>query len=405
MARKDELIVGLDIGTTKICAVVGEVSPTGIDIVGIGSAPSNGMRRGVVVDVENTVQSIVQAIEEAETMAGCEIRNVYTGVAGGHIKGLNSSGAVGVKGSEIVQDDVDRAFETAKAIHIPPDREVIHIIPQEYIVDDQDGILNPIGMNGIRLECRVHIVTASVTGIQNIGKCCNRAGLNVAEFVLQPLASAKAVLTEDEKKLGVALVDIGGGTSDIIIYHEGSIVHTSIIGFGGNHITNDLAHGLRTPFQDAEQIKQKYGCALTQLVNKEENVTVPSVGDRKARTLPRQVLAELIEPRAIEIFQFILGEVEKSGYEDLLAAGVVITGGSVIMDGMAELAEETLGMPVRRGMPRGVGGLVSVVRSPIYSTGVGLVSYGYERQDERKQSEGMFRAIRKRLKGIWAELT
>ena len=407
MARKDELVVGLDIGTTKVCAVVGELTSTGIDIVGIGSSPSHGLRKGVVVDVENTIQSIVQAIEEAETMAGCEIRNVYAGIAGGHIRGINSQGAVGVRNGEICQDDIDRALESAKAIAIPMDREVIHIIPQEFIVDDQDGITNPISMNGVRLECRVHIVTAAVTSAQNLVKCCNRAGLNVADIVLQPLASSNSVLTDDEKKLGTALVDIGGGTTDIAIYHEGSLVHTGIIAFGGNHITNDLAHGLRTPFGDAERIKQKYGCALTQLVNQEETITVPSVGDRKTRTLPRQVLAELIEPRAIEIYQFVLGEIEKSGYEDLLAAGVVITGGTVIMDGMAELAEETLGMPVRRGTPRNIGGLVNVVRSPIYSTGVGLVMYGHEYQEEimfRIRQKGVFDSLRQRLRDIWTEL-
>ncbi|MDD5010904.1 MAG: cell division protein FtsA, partial [Phycisphaerae bacterium] len=305
---------------------------------------------------------------------------------------------------EITEEDRARVIEAAQAIAIPLDREIIHVIPQEYIVDDQDGIQNPIGIKGVRLECRVHIVTAAVTSAQNIVRCCNRGGLNVADIVLQPLASSKAVLTDDEKHLGVALVDIGGGTTDIAIYHEGSLVHTSIIAFGGNHITNDLAHGLRTPFQDAEQIKQKYGCALVQLVNKDENITVPSVGDRKSRTLPRQVLAELIEPRVVEIFQFVLGEIEKSGYEDLLAAGIVLTGGTVIMDGMPELAEETLGMPARRGYPRGVGGLVNVIRSPIYATGVGLVLYGAQHQEEihfRIRQGSMYDRLFKRMKDMW----
>ncbi len=374
--KKGDLIVGLDIGTTKVAAIVGELTDDGIDIVGIGSHPSRGLRKGVVINIESTVESIKKAISEAELMAGCDITSVYAGIAGGHIKGINSHGIVAIKDKEVKDADVSRVIDAAQAVAIPLDREVIHVIPQEYIVDGQDGIKEPIGMSGVRLEAKVHIVTAAVTSAQNIVKCANRCGLNVNDIILQPLASAESVLTREEKDLGVALIDVGGGTSDLVIFSEGAIVHTSVITLGGNHVTNDVAVGLRTPTAEAERIKQKYGCSLASMVQKDETIEVPSVGGRKPRILSRQILAEIIEPRVEEIFSLVQQEIVKSGYEDRIASGIVLTGGSVILEGMTELAEQVFNMPVRRGAPRGIGGLVDVVKSPMYATGVGLVIWG-----------------------------
>jgi len=373
---KDEIVVGLDIGTTKIAAIVGEVTDEGLDVIGIGTAPSRGIRKGVVVNIDATVQSIERAIEEAEHMAGCEITTVYAGIAGGHIKGLNSHGTVAVKDKEVRDGDLSRVIESAKAVAIPMDREIIHVLPQEYIVDEQDGIREPLGMAGVRLEAKVHIVTAAITSAQNVVKCCNRCGLQVADIVLEPLASAEAVLHDDEKELGVALVDIGGGTTDIAIFAGGSIMATSVLPLGGNHITNDIAVGLRTPTDAAEKIKQKYGCALASLVSSDEEVEVPSVGGRQPRLLRRQVLVDIIMPRVEEILEHVRKEIVKAGFEDLLASGVVLTGGATALEGTVELAEEVLGFPTRRGVPRGIGGLVDVVKSPAYATGVGLVLYG-----------------------------
>jgi cell division protein FtsA len=379
-AKRDELIVGLDIGTTKIAAIVGEVTEEGIDIIGIGTAPSRGLRKGVVVNIDATVQSIEKAIEEAEHMAGCEITSVYAGIAGGHIKGLNSHGTVAVKDKEVRDGDIARVIESAKAVAIPMDREIIHVLPREYVVDEQDGIREPLGMAGVRLEAKVHIVTAAVTSAQNIVKCCNRCGLQVADIVLEPLASAEAVLHEDEKELGVALIDIGGGTTDIALFTEGAIVHTSVLPIGGNHLTNDIAVGLRTPLESAEKIKQKYGCALTSLIDADETIEVPSVGGRSPRVLPRSVLGEILMPRVEEIFEYVRKEIVKAGFEDMLASGAVLTGGTTVLEGMAELAEEVLGLPARRGAARNIGGLVDVVKSPSYATGVGLVQYGAKQQ-------------------------
>ena len=398
-AKRDELIVGLDIGTTKIAAIVGEVTEDGIDVIGIGTAPSRGLRKGVVVNIDATVQSIEKAIEEAEHMAGCEITSVYAGIAGGHIKGLNSHGTVAVKDREVREGDIARVIESAKAVAIPMDREIIHVLPQEYIVDEQDGIREPLGMSGVRLEAKVHIVTAAVTSAQNIVKCCNRCGLQVADIVLEPLASAEAVLHEDEKELGVALIDIGGGTTDIAIFSDGGIVHTSVLPLGGNHLTNDIAVGLRTPLDAAEKIKQKYGCALISLVDPGETIEVPSVGGRAPRILARQILAEIAMPRVEEIFDLVRKEIAKTGFEDLLASGAVLTGGTTILEGTAELAEEVLGLPARRGAPKGIGGLVDVVKSPAYATGVGLVMYGAKQQRVhgagRSQTEkGVWRRVR-----------
>ncbi|MBX7096204.1 MAG: cell division protein FtsA [Myxococcaceae bacterium] len=402
MANKKggEIIVGLDIGTTKICAIVGEVGDDGIDIIGIGTHPSKGLRKGVVVNIEATVGSIRRAIEEAEAMAGTEIQNVYTGIAGGHIKGFGSRGVVALKDKEVRDADIARVIEQAKTVNIPVDREVIHVLPQEFIVDDQGGIKEPLGMAGYRLEAKVHIVTGAVASAQNIVKCANRTGLNVADIVLQPLASSEAVLTDEEKELGVCLVDIGGGTTDIAIFSGGSIVHTAVLALGGNNLTNDIAVGLRTPMEQAERIKQKYGCALTSLVDKQEMIEVPSVGGREPRVMGRQILCEILEPRVEEIFQLVHREVERNGFSEMLTSGVVITGGSTLLPGMSELAEEVMGVPVRKGVPRGIGGLVDVVKSPIYATGVGLVVYGAKHSDRRMfriRDENVFKKVKGRM--------
>lgn len=407
MAKKDDLIVGLDIGTTKVCAVVGEVTDDGIDIIGIGSHPSRGLRKGVVINIESTVESIKRAISEAELVAGCDITSVYAGIAGGHIKGINSHGIVAVKDKEVKETDLVRVIDAAQALAIPLDREVIHVIPQEYIIDDQDGVKEPLGMAGVRLEAKVHIVTAAVTSAQNIVKCANRCGLNVGDIILQPLASAEAVLTEDEKELGVCLVDIGGGTTDIIIYAEGAVVHTAVLTLGGNHLTNDVAVGLRTPAAEAERIKQKYGCALSSMVQKDETIEVPSVGGRKPRILSRQILSEIIEPRVEEIYSLVRQEIIQSGYEDRIASGVVVTGGTTILEGMPELAEQVFNMPVRRGVPRAIGGLVDVVKSPMYATGVGLVVAGSKNnagQRFKVREENLYHKVKGRMKDWLGEI-
>jgi cell division protein FtsA len=379
MSKKD-FVVGLDIGTTKICCIVGEVTDNGvsssIDIVGIGTAPSTGLRKGCVINIESTVESIAKAVEEAELMAGVEISTVYTGIAGGHIKSFNSNGIVAIKDKEITAQDVQRVIDAAKAVAIPLDREVIHIIPQEYVIDDQDGIRDPIGMSGVRLEAKVHIVTGAVASAQNIIKCANKSGLNVSEICLEPIASSEAVLTQDEKDLGVVLVDIGGGTSDIAIFKDGAIVHTGVLAIGGNHLTNDIAVGLRTPQNEAEKIKIKYGCAMAAMVRPDETMEVVGVGGRKSRVLSRKLLAEIIEPRVEEIFSLIQREIVKSGYQDQLSGGVVITGGSTLLEGMPEMAEFIFELPVKRGLPLGIGGLKDVVNSPKFATAVGLLKYG-----------------------------
>ena len=394
MSKKD-FIVGLDIGTTKICCIVGEVSqdePGIIDIVGIGTAPSTGLRKGCVINIDSTVESISKAVEEAELMAGVEISNVYTGIAGGHIKSFNSTGIVAIKEKEITDQDVQRVIDAAKAVAIPLDREVIHIIPQEYIIDDQDGIRDPVGMAGVRLEAKVHIVTGAVSSAQNIIKCANKAGLNVTEICLEPIASAEAVLTQDEKELGVVLVDIGGGTSDIAIFKDGAIVHTSVLAIGGNHITNDIAVGLRTPQHEAEKIKIRHGCALASLVKPDETIEVSGVGGRKSRVLSRRLLADIIEPRVEEMFSLIQREIQKTGYQDLLSAGLVITGGTTMLEGMPELAEFVFEMPVKRGIPNGLGGLKDVVNTPKHATGVGLLKWGARHEVKiSKKSKFMIR--------------
>jgi cell division protein FtsA len=381
MAKKNSIVVGLDIGTSKVCALVGEMTDRGVEIIGVGSHPSQGLRKGVVVNIESTVGSIKKAIAEAELMAGCEIRTVFTGLSGNHIKGFNSHGIVAVKNKEVCQRDLVRVIDAAKAVAIPTDREVLQILPQDYIVDDQDGIKEPLGMSGVRLEARVHIVTSAMTSAQNIIKCCNRANLNVGEIVLTPLASAEAVLSGEERELGVALVDIGGGTTDIAVFYDGAVRHTAVLGLGGNHLTNDIAAGLRTPTLDAERIKQRYGLARASMVSGDQRVEVPSVAGKTAGTVSRQILCEIIEPRLEEIFQLVQKEIARSGYESALASGVVMTGGSMLLPGAVETAEQLLGMPVRLGVPAHFAGLVDVVANPVYAASVGLVLYGMKRQE------------------------
>jgi cell division protein FtsA len=376
MAKKTNVIVGLDLGTTKTCVIVGEITDQGVDIIGIGSYPSEGLRKGVVVNIDSTVEAIKKAVDEAEHMSGCEISSVYAGIAGGHIKGQNSLGIVAVKGREVDEEDVQRAIEASKAIAIPTDREILHTLPQNFIVDDQDGIRDPVGMSGVRLEAKVHIVTGAVTSIQNIVKSVNRVGLEINEIILEQIASSEAVLSNDEKDLGVALIDIGGGTTDIAVFTAGSIKHTAVLSVGGNYLTSDIATGLRTPLADAEKIKIKYGCAFSALIAKEETIEVPSVGGREPREVSRQILGRIVAPRMEEILTLAYKEIVKSGYEDILAAGVVLTGGTALLKGITELAEQIFNMPVRRGSPTGIGGLNDVVNSPMYATGVGLVLYG-----------------------------
>ncbi len=374
--KSSEIIVGLDIGTTKIACIAGEVTEDGVDIIGIGTAQSKGLRRGVVVNIDATVASIQSAVDEAENMAGCEISTVYAGISGAHVRGLNSHGIVAVKDKEVREADISRVIEAAKAVAIPMDREVLHVLPQQYVIDDQDGIRDPLGMAGVRLEAKVHIVTTAVTSAQNVVKCANRCGLQVADIVLEPLASSQAVLEDDEKELGVAMIDIGGGTCDIVVYADGAIVHTSVLPLGGGHVTNDIATVLRTPLESAEKIKRKYGCALRDLLEDGETMEVPSVGGRGPRVLPRIKLVEIIEPRIEEIFEHVKKELMRSGYADSLAAGVVLSGGATAMEGVSEMAEQVLGLPIRRGLPTKVGGLTDVVRSPAFATGVGLVMFG-----------------------------
>jgi cell division protein FtsA len=381
MSKKPEknLIVSLDVGTSKLVAIVGEVNEAGeMKIIGIGSHPSRGLKKGVVVDIESTVQSIQRAVEEAELMGGCQIHSVYAGIAGSHIRSHNSHGIVAIRDREVSAGDVERVIDAARAVAIPADQKILHILPQEFIIDSQDGIREPIGMSGVRLEARVHMVTGAVSAAQNIVKCVRRCGLDVDDIILEQLASSYAVLTEDERSLGVCLVDIGGGTTDLAVFTEGSIRHTAVIPIAGNQVTNDIAVALRTPTQPAEEIKIKYACALTQLANADETIEVPSIGDRPARRLSRQTLAEVVEPRYEELFSLIQTELRRSGYEDLLAAGIVLTGGSSKMEGLIDLAEEVFHVPVRLGLPQYVSGLVDVVRNPFYSTGVGLLLFGHQ---------------------------
>ena len=379
--NEENMIVALDIGTSKVVAIVGAIGANGdLEIVGTGMHKSSGLKKGVVVNIEATVNSIQRAIEEAELMAGCSIHSVYAGIAGSHIRSLNSHGIVAIRDREVQPLDVERVIDAARAVAIPADQEILHVLPQEYIIDEQEGVHEPIGMSGVRLEAKVHLVTCAANAAQNIKKCIRRCGLDVDEIALDQLASSHAVLTEDEKQLGVALVDIGGGTTDIAIFTEGAIRHTGVIPIAGDQVTNDIAMALRTPTAHAEDLKIKYACALAKLARPEETVKVPSVGDREARDMSRQLLAEVVEPRYDELFTLVQAELRRSGYEELIAAGVVLTGGTSKMEGVTELAEEIFHMPVRIGAPVNVKGLSGIVNNPIYSTGVGLLHFGVQQQ-------------------------
>ncbi len=377
--RNDRFVVGLDIGTTKICCVIGEKKDGGgVDIIGIGRSASRGLRKGVVVNVDQTVDALKSAVEEAELMAGVSAEQAFVGIAGAHVKGFNSRGVIAISGGprDVVREDVERVIESARAIHLPNDRAIFHALPQDYILDDVDDIREPVGMTGSRLEANVHIVTGAVPSLSNITNCVNRAGIEVAEMVLEQLAAAESVLTHDEKELGVALIDIGGGTTDLAIFQHGSICHTAVLPTGGDHFTNDIAVGLRTPILEAERIKVKYGCALSNMVDDSQTIEVPTVGGRKPRVLSRHILCEILQPRTEEVFNLLREEIVRAGYEDVLNSGLVITGGGSILDGIPEIAEQLFDLPVRRGAPAGVGGMTDGVASPVCSTVVGLVLYG-----------------------------
>ena len=404
MSKKTEkgMIVGLDIGTSKVVAIVGEVNDENqIEIIGIGSHPSRGLKKGVVVNIESTVRSIQRAIEEAELMAGCQIHAVHAGIAGSHVKSLNSHGIVAIKDKEVMSTDVDRVIDAARAVAIPADQRILHILPQEFIIDEQEGVREPVGMSGVRLEAKVHLVTGAVSAAQNIVKCVRRCGLEVDDIILEQLASSQSVLTEDEKELGVCLVDVGGGTTDLAVFTEGAIRHTAVIPIAGDQVTNDIAVALRTPTQHAEEIKVKYACALRQLANPDDTIEVPSVGDRPPRRLSRQTLAEVVEPRYEELLTLVQAELRRSGFEDLVAAGIVLTGGSAKMEGVIDLAEEVFHMPVRLGVPQGVSGLVDVVRNPIYATGVGLLLFAHQCRRSGGldvRADGGFNGVLRRMK-------
>ncbi len=401
-----QIMVGLDIGTSKVVAIVAELGLEGeIDIIGIGSHPSKGLKKGVVVNIETTVESIKRAIEEAELMAGCQIEQVYAGIAGSHIRGLNSHGIVAIRDKEVFQADIERVIDAAQAVAIPADQKVLHVLPQEYVIDDQEGVKEPLGMSGVRLEAKVHLITCAVNAYQNIEKCIKRCGLEVEDIILEQLASGDAVLTEDEKDLGVCLVDIGGGTTDIAIFSEGAIRHTAVIPIAGDQVTNDIAMALRTPTPNAEEIKIKYACALGSLAQENETIKIPSVGDRSDRNLSRQALADVVEPRYEELFSLVQAELRRSGFEDLVAAGIVLTGGTSKIEGAIELAEEIFHMPVSLGKPKNVAGLSDIVRNPIYSTAVGLLHYGANQQTRgtankpKKKSYGLINQFKKWFTG------
>jgi cell division protein FtsA len=409
VGRKDRYLVGLDVGTSKVCAIVSElVDDAGLDIVGIGVAESRGIRRGVIVNLEAAVDSIKKAVDEAELMAGVEIDAVHLSMAGPHIKGFNSRGVIAVAGKsrEITRDDVRRAIEAAKAVSLPAGREILHVLPQDFVVDEQDGIGAPVGMTGARLEVNVHIVTSSTTATQNLVSCVNRAGVGVIDTVVEQIGAAEAVLTPDEKELGVALVDVGGGTTDIAIYERGSLWHTAVIGVGGDHFTSDIAVGLRMPIPDAEKLKRKCGCALSAMVDEDETMDVASVGGRRSRVMARRILSEILQPRAEEIFHLVWDEIRRAGYEKSLNSGIVLTGGGAILEGMPEIAEQIFDLPIRRGAPAGIGGLADHVGSPAFATAVGLVLYGQRHQvveAVRSTGVGAFGRVAGRLKGLFRE--
>ncbi len=403
-----EIIVGLDIGTTKICAVVGEAHPDGVEIIGIGSYPSEGLRKGVVINIEQTVHSIKEAVEEAETMAGCEISSVYAGIAGGHIKGFNSHGVIALRDREVTKKDVEHVIEAASAVAIPMDREVIHPLVQEFIVDDQDGIMDPLGMSGVRLEAKIHIVTGAVTSAQNIIKCANRSGLDVCDIVLESLASSEAVLSKEERSLGTALIDFGGGTTDMAVFSKGSIKHTSVLALGGDNLTYDLAVGLRTPKLEAEKIKIKYGCGLVSLIKDEETVEVPGVGGRKPIVIQRKAIGEILEPRVEEILSLLYHDLVRSDFDGMISSGVVVTGGSAELQGITEMAEHVFNAPARVGYPQGIGGLAEIVNKPMYATAVGLVIYGSKANKKHKKfrirDSNIFNRVMNRMKKWFSDV-
>ena len=387
MAKKPnkDLIIGIDIGTSKVVTLVGVVASDGqLNIIGLGSHPSQGLKRGVVVNIESTVQSIQRSVEDAELMAGCEIYSAYTGIAGSHIRSINSHGIVAIRDSEVTQNDVERVIDAAKAIAIPADQRVLHVLPQEYLIDHQDSIREPIGMSGVRLEAKVHIVTGAVSAAQNIVKCMKRCGLNTNDIVLEQFASSQAILSDDEKELGVCMIDIGGGTSDIAIFTEGAIRHTAVIPIAGDQVTNDIAIALRTPTRNAEEIKLKYGCALQDLVDNNQMIDIPTLGDRAGRRLPHRALAEVIEARYEELFSLANAELERSGLKNFVAAGIVLTGGASKVPGAQELAERIFRMPVRIGKPNQIVGMIEVIDNPVYATSVGLLLYGLRLQQQQE---------------------
>ncbi len=387
--RRLPIVTGLDVGTTKVCAVIGEVTPVGVDVLGIGQHPSRGLRKGMVVNIDSTVEAIKRAVADAEQMAGVEIDSVYCSIGGGHLVGINSQGVVAVQGRtrEVTAADVERAIEVARDVHLPPDREILHVLSQAFSVDEQDGIREPVGMLGSRLGVGIHLVTGAVAAAQNVVRSVNRAGLTVRDLVLQPLASAESVLTPDERDLGVLVVDVGGGTTDVALFRENAVWHTAVIPLGGDHITNDIAVGLRTPPADAEELKKLYGCAQTSLILEDETVEVPSIGGRKPRVLSRQTLSRIIQARVEEIFALVARGVRQAGLEEAATAGVVVTGGATVMDGVPELAESIFDLPVRPGVPKWVGGLYDQVDRPMFATAVGLVLVG-ARRDRRAAASG-----------------
>ncbi len=400
---EDNLIIGLDIGTSKVCAVAGSRTPDGeVEIIGIGRHSSRGLRKGVVVNIESTVAAIRSAVEEAELMAGCSIDVVYAGIAGSHVQGHNSQGVVTIKNQEVDETDKQRVIDNGKAFARPTDRRVLHVLPQEFIIDNQEGVREPIGMSGVRLEVKIHVITAAVFAVQNIIKCVRRCGLEINDVVLEQVASSEAVLSEDEQELGVAMVDIGGGTSDIAVYAQGSLCHTAVLPVGGDQITNDIAFALRTPTWAAEEIKQKHGCALTDLAKEDEEIDVPSVGGREPSKLAHQTLTEIIQPRVEEIFGLVQEQLRRSGLEEVVASGVVLTGGACQMEGMVELAEEMFHAPVRNGLPQGVGGLNDVVRNPAYATGVGLVLFGLHHSEDSEARDWPGRGWRALIRRVRA---
>lgn len=388
MGKNDRYVVGLDIGTTKICCIVAELGDSGsVHIVGLGEALSRGLRKGVVVNLDATVGSIKTAVEGAELMAGVNIESATVGIAGGHIRSFNSRGVVAVSGKDhaVSQEDVRRVLDAARAVSIPQDREIVHVLPQEFVLDDQGGIASPAGMIGTKLEANVHIVTAASTSVQNLVTCVNRAGIEVRDTVLEQIAVAEAVLSADEKELGVAVIDVGGGTTDLAIFEKGAIWHTAVLPVGGDHFTNDLAVGLRTPIPDSERLKKRYGCALSAMVRDDESVEVPSVGGRKPRLLSQQVMAEILQPRAVEIFGLLRDEVSRAGFDKLLNAGIVLTGGGSMLPGMTEIAEQVFDLPVRRGLPTGADGLTDPASGPQHAAAMGLALYGAHHRQPRKK--------------------